>query len=372
MKRLGLSALALGVLVGMAPMADAATFVLDGDTGADYDSVGDGWFFTTPPGQPPDGVGDLGNQALAVAYQSGVVELRAMAEFPLTPLSGVQASHVLSATLRVTIDDVLGTFGPGTTFDGTAANPLVAFAYPADGTVTVSDFAPAGMTEIGQIVTGAITDASLALSGAVSFDVDVTDELKDALTDGDAAFGALFATLDDPTGTSLDDLGVSGAALPVLTIETIALTPPAYDGAQLGCQTTLSKEGAKLQAAATKAFAGCLDGILKEAAKTGGTVGASTTAKCGLALDPANPNAKLTKAVSKFTDKAAGKCAGVAPADVGSPCDAGAATIADTVACVGAEALRTAQQLIGNTYGSACTLLASVGLDGDFPAVCAP
>lgn len=369
--RLGLSLIALGVLLAVTP-AHADTFVLDGSNGADYDSVGDGWFFTTPPNQPPDGVGDLGGQLLAVAYEAGVVELRAMAEFPLSPLAGFTASQIDSATLTVTVDDVLGTFGPGTTFDGSAANPLVAFFYPGDGTVNVTDFSPAGLTEVGQIATGAITDASLALSGALSFDVDVTDELKTALTNGNAAFGALFATLDNPTGTSLDNLGVAGAKYPFLTVETVPTTPPAYDAGELGCQSTLSKEATKLAAAATKALAGCLDAVLKEAAKTGGTIGSGTQIKCAKALDPSDPNAKLPKAAAKFATTVAGKCGGVLPDDIGSPCDDDATVIADTIACVGARAQSDAEGLIGSIYGNACTLLSSVGLDDDYPGACAP
>jgi hypothetical protein len=372
MTRLGLSSLALGVLLGLTPAAHAITFVLDASTGADYDAVGDGWFFTSPPGLPPDGVGDLGGNNLAVAYQAGVVELRAMAEFPLAPVSGFTALQIVSATLTVTIDDIIGTFGPGTAFDGTAGNPLVAFHYPADGTVTVSDFSPPGLTEVGQIVTGTITDASLAVSGALSFDVDVTDELKDALTNGDAAFGALIATLDTPTATSLDNLGVTGAQLPILTIETIPTVPPAYDADELACQAALSKETAKLAAAANKALAGCLDAVLKEAAKTGGTIGAGTVDKCEKGLDPSDPNAKLPKAATKFTSTVTGKCTGLVPADIGSPCDAGAASIADTITCARDIALENANELIGSIYGNACTLLFSVGLDDDYPGVCAP
>ena len=375
MARFGLSSVALGVLLGVAAAAHADTFVLDAGTGADYDAVGDGWFFTSPPGGVPDGVGDTAGNQLAVARQTGVVELRSMAEFPLSPLAGLTAANIASATLTVVVDDVIPTFGPGTTFDGTAGNPLVAFAYPADGSVTVADFAPAGLVEVGQIATGTITDASLAVSGALPFNVDVTDELKAALTDGDAAFGALVATLDSPPATSRDGLsppGVAGGALPYLTIETVPTAPPVLGTDELACQTTLSKEATKLQAAETKALAGCLDAVLKESAKTGGVIGASTEDKCAKALAPSDPAAKLTKAVAKFGDKALDKCADVTPAAIGSPCDGDAATIDDTIDCIGAAAQETAERLIGNTYGSACTLLSSVDLDDDFPTVCTP
>ena len=148
--------LTIGLAVGLAidlalaaPALRAETFVLDAGTGVDYDAVGDGWFFAGPSQPPPDGVGDAGDQALAVGLITGVLELRAMAEFPLATPSGLTAAQVQSATVTVTIDDVIGTFGPGATFDDTASNPIAAYHYPADGTVTVGDFAPAGLASLG-------------------------------------------------------------------------------------------------------------------------------------------------------------------------------------------------------------------------------
>ena len=89
-----------------------------------------------------------------------------MAEFPLASLAGFTAAEVTSATLTVTIDDVIGTFGPGANFDGTASSPIAAYSYPADGTVAVADFSPAGLSPLGTIAPGAITDATLDLDGS--------------------------------------------------------------------------------------------------------------------------------------------------------------------------------------------------------------
>ena len=52
--RLSRLTLALGLAVACAPALRAETIVLDGSTGAAYDSVGDGWFFAgaTPPQRP--------------------------------------------------------------------------------------------------------------------------------------------------------------------------------------------------------------------------------------------------------------------------------------------------------------------------------
>jgi hypothetical protein len=201
--------------------APAATVVLDGTSGAAYESVGDGWFFAGGPGIPPDGVGDLDGQALSVASQAGVVEIRAMAEFSLAPLAGVDPSDVVSATITYTIDDVLSGLGPGTAFDGTAGDPIDVYAYPADGTVVAADFAPAGLTLLDSVAAGVITDASLAVSGAVAFQVDATATLQGLLTGAATHIGVLFDTNDSPTGTSLDNLGVAGAQFPFITVEVL-------------------------------------------------------------------------------------------------------------------------------------------------------
>ncbi|MCW5890052.1 MAG: hypothetical protein KIT14_05815 [bacterium] len=211
----------------LAGTVNAGTVVLDGSTGADYDSVGDGWFFAgMDPSTPPDGTGDAGEQPLGVALIENVLELRAMAEFPLEPLAEVDPDDITSATLTVTIDDVLTTFGPGATFDGTAADEIQAFAYVGDGIVTTADFAPPASSPIGAILPGVVTDATLQETGALSFDLDVTDVLKAMLAGGAPAFGVLLATDDSPTGTSLDDVsppGVAGGRLPFLTIEVAGL-----------------------------------------------------------------------------------------------------------------------------------------------------
>src|SRR5262245_20253346 len=182
--------LALAVAVAGATALRAETIVLDGSTGAVYDSIGDGWLFVPgapPPGPAPNGTGDSGNQALAVGLISGVLELRAVAEFPLAPLGGLSAGQVQSATLTFKIDDVIGTFGPGANFDGTASDPIAVYHFPGDGAVTVGDFSPAGATQLDVVNPGVVTDATLANTGAVPFDVDVTAALQAALTNGDVA-----------------------------------------------------------------------------------------------------------------------------------------------------------------------------------------
>lgn len=355
-------------------LACAETFVLDTNTGAAYDSVGDGWFFTTPPNQPPDGIGDAGGQALAIGKINGTLELRAMAEFPLASLAGLTPSQIASATVTFKIDDVIASFGPGATFDGTASSPIAVYHYPADGTVTVADFSPAGLGQLGIVTPGVVTDATLAISGAVRFDVDATAALKAALTNGETAFGVLFGTADSPTATSIDGLappGVAGGALPIITIETIPLTPPVLTGAEQTCQTTIAKAAAKAIATGEKGFSSCFALILKDYAPDS-ALAATTAPKCAGLIDHTVATSKLGKDLDKLASGVASKCAGLVPADIGSPCNPAATTFAQTSACLRQSVLGAVQSSVGAQYATACSLLNSVGLGAKFPSVCIP
>ena len=351
--------------------AHALTFTLDAGNGADYDSVGDGWFFTTPPNQPPDGVGDSGNQALAVGKINGTLELRAMAEFPLVPLAGVTAADIQSATLHFRIDDIVGTFGPGATFDGTASDPIAVYGYPADGTVTVADFAPAGLVSQSVVNIGVITDASLAISGPVDFTVDVTQLVKDRLTAADAAVGILFGTLDSPTATSLDDAGPGvGGLLPYLTIETVPTDPPVFSKDEVKCQAAIGKQASTFAKKTQGEIGKCLDTVLGAVSK--GAAPSTVEAKCRKGLDESDPKSILAKARASASTAITKSCAGINPADINSPCDGAAVGIAATTTCVLDENRRNVEQSIADEYADACTILRSVNLEASFPDVCAP
>ncbi len=209
--------------------ADDVIVLRSGVDGAVHDSILDGF----PSLAAMDGVGDFGGNALGIALQPGVTEERAIVEFPLASLAALAEDGIDEAILTFNIDDVLSTFGPGTGFDGTACDSVEVHAFAGDGAVTVADFARTGVVPLATIDTGAtITDATLAKSGPLAFDVDVTAALAAALAHGDAFLGFVFATDDAQTGTSIDDLGfgsagppgVGGANLPFLTITPAA--PP--------------------------------------------------------------------------------------------------------------------------------------------------
>lgn len=362
------AALCASLLTGR---AHALTFTLDSASGADYDAVGDGWFFTTPPNQPPDGVGDAGNQALAVGKIDGTLELRAMAEFALAPLAGLAASDIESATLHFRIDDVIGTFGPGATFDGTASDPIAVYGYPADGTVNVSDFSPAGLAPQGVVTIGVITDATLASTGPVDFTVDVTQLVKDRLTAADVAVGILFGTTDSPTATSLDDAAPGvGGLLPYLTIETVPTDPPVLSKDEVKCQTAVAKQGLSYAKKLQGEIAKCLNGVLGAVSK--GDAPSTAAGKCAKGLDAADPKSVIAKARTAAVASIEKSCDGLTPADIGSPCDGAAVTFAATASCVLDDHREQVEQMIAEEYAEACTILRSIDLDDDFVHVCAP
>ena len=212
-------------------LAEAATIRLDTTiAGADFDAILDGF-----PGLAPlDGAGDLPGNALAVSLKDGVTEERAILELPLAALAGVDASGIASAVLHFNVDDVLTTFGPGTDFDGTAAERIHAALYAGDGNVDLDDYArgaPAG--SVGTGPQGSITDASVRSSGPIDFEIDVTAGVKQLLAANATHAGIVLSTDDSPTGTSIDDRGdggtgasgTGGATMPFLLITTVEATP---------------------------------------------------------------------------------------------------------------------------------------------------
>jgi hypothetical protein len=380
-----LSRLALAALLATPAATFGATIVLDGSAAggsAVYDAIGDGWFFAGGPSVPPDGVGDSGGNALAVALRSGQadgnLELRGVAEFPLGPLAGLAAADIDTATLTFYVDDVVGTFGPGADFDGTAADAVVLFGYAGNGMVETTDFGNVTGAPLASVATSAtansITDASLASSGPLQFDVDVKALLQSLLTGTAPALGTVFTTNDNLTATSIDGLsppGVLGAVLPFITVTTVPDTPPVLSSDAQKCVAGIAKAASKLAAAELKAFGICFNAVLKDYAPDS-MLGAAAVTKCAGQLDEASPDSKLAKAVAKFSGRAIAKCGSLTPADIGSPCDGSAVTLDDTLDCVRAAHQTAAENLVATQYPSACNILDAVGLSARFPGVCLP
>jgi hypothetical protein len=369
-------------LLAAAPASRAAaeTIVIDGTTtGAVYDGLIDGF----PIGAfAKDGTADLAGNALAIALKDAVTEERAIAELPLAPLDGLGADEIVSATLTFNFDDVLSTFGPGTDFDGTAADTVVVFGYEGDGTITLADFGNVAGAPLGTVDTsarGVITDATLGTTGPEVFTVDVTARLKALLGGSATHFGFVFTTDDDQTGTSLDDLGVGGggpagvgaARLPFLTITTPpapATEPPVLGKAALKCQKAIAKHAQGYGVAFQKGVSKCFDAMLAAVAK--GKPASGAQAKCAAAIDLGSPTSKLALARAKAHAGIVKACAGVMPADLGAPCAPAAPDLATVATCALEVHGDAAAAGIRSAYAPACVLAESVGLGAAVPGLC--
>jgi cysteine-rich repeat protein len=233
MQLIAITALTLALATSAA--AQTRRIIIDeSDAGTVFDGLVDGF----PGLAPHDGTADFGGNPLAVALQEGVTEERAVMEFPLAELAGVSADAIVAATLTFNVDDVIGTFGPGTAFNGRAASTILVHLYDGEGAVTLADFRrtgePPALVSTGP---GAITDATLRQTGAVVFHVDVRARLLQALVAGTPFLGALWRTTDSPTATSIDDGRTgqmpgeggqtsAGSKLPFLTVEIMDAPPP--------------------------------------------------------------------------------------------------------------------------------------------------
>lgn len=371
--------IAVAAALAAAPAAADIITIDESDGGTVYDGILDGFPFP-PPGMAQDGTPDFTGNALGIALQTGVTEERGIVEFPLDELAGLGSGDIVSATLTFNIDDVLTTFGPGTTFDGTAASTIVLFSYSGNGVVDLPDFnnvVGAPLSVVSTTSLGTITDATLALSGPLAFDVDLTAALG-GLLDGSAThIGIVFTTNDNLSATSLDNLGnggsgppgVGGALMPFLTVETVALEPPVFDEAELACQKGVAIASAKHAKILQKLFAKCFDGVLKATSK--GDDLTKSIEKCLASLDASEPVSKLTKANGKLSHSILAKCDGVAPADIGSPCDDDASGMPDVVSCLETRLSESVQAAVRNQFADSCALITSVGLGTDFADLCA-
>jgi hypothetical protein len=156
--------------------------------------------------------------------------------------------------------------------------------------------------------------------------------------------------------------------LPYITIVTAPQTPPILDEAGLACQKAIGKASAALVKTELKAFAGCLDLVLKD--NSDGAIAAGTAPKCAKSLAD-DGESKLAKGAAKFTSTVTTACSGVGPGALGNPCG-GAEDVATLVSCILDAHEDSVVAMVRAQYGSACLLLTAVGLDGAHPDVCAP
>lgn len=142
---------------------------------------------------------------------------------------------------------------------------------------------------------------------------------------------------------------------------------PLANEAQL-CQKAIATTGRRFAEALHKDLGACIEKLL--VAADAGKGDAKAIAGCLAKLDLGNPLSKATVARNAGLLRIAQKCAGRAPAELGSPCDAAAPTLATTASCVlDGNAARVAK-LIAAEFNDACVMLTRIGLARAYSAVC--
>jgi YVTN family beta-propeller protein len=132
------------------------------------------------------------------------------------------------------------------------------------------------------------------------------------------------------------------------------------------CQATIAKSATRLAQSEHAKLGRCLVRVLKDAGK--GKHVATSAAACAKTLAPDGSTlAKLRTAVGA---KIAKKCAGLVPADIGSPCDASATTIGEVAGCVLAGQAKRVEKMLAAEFNDACPMLTAVGLGRGYPDVC--
>ncbi len=148
---------------------------------------------------------------------------------------------------------MFGTFGPGTSFRGAASHTILIHLFAGNGEVTIEDHLAIGRTAhtVDTKPLGRITDQTLAQSGPLTFEVDITNDVRALLSDGANSIGVVFRTTDSGSATSLDNLGeagsgppgVNGSFLPYLVIDVEAQAsptpPPTYTAVPVVSRTVV-------------------------------------------------------------------------------------------------------------------------------------
>ncbi len=126
------------------------------------------------------------------------------------------------------------------------------------------------------------------------------------------------------------------------------------------CQAALFRQGRRFGDVIHAELGKCLDKLLTVAAS--GKSDVKIAAACRAKLDLGSPFSKASKTRAGALAAIARACAGIAPAEVGSPCDPAAATTTDVANCVLDGHLADVGRLIAAEYNDACTMLTRTGV----------
>lgn len=164
-------------------------------------------------------------------------------------------------------------------------------------------------------------------------------------------------------------LAQHGARVVAIADDEISPTHPVPLGAAaLACQTAIAKNGRRFADRLHKDLGGCLEKLFAAADKGKGED--KVVARCRATSDLADPASKAARTRDAALRAIAKKCAGVTPADLGSPCDAAAATVAATATCLVQEDAANVARLVAAEANDACSMLTRAGLGTTFPAAC--
>jgi YVTN family beta-propeller protein len=147
-----------------------------------------------------------------------------------------------------------------------------------------------------------------------------------------------------------------------------ATRPVLLDPAARVCQAALATSGKRFADQLHTQLVRCLSGVL--AARDAGRGDAKAALNCRRALTFGDPKSRVAKARATAVKAMVGKCAGRAPADLGSPCDAMATTIGATVECLLDAHTRRVGKMVAAEFNDACSMVTAAGVGLAQPAVC--
>lgn len=172
------------------------------------------------------------------------------------------------------------------------------------------------------------------------------------------------------TSTTLATTTTSSTSTSTSTTTSTLPPLPLLGSIARACQDALVTSYKRHPAKAHKLFASCFGRVLRDAASGDGTAGAATA--CIRNLDPSNPSSALARTRSTARAGVLSKCAPLAPATLGHPCSADATDMAAVTDCVLDAQTQHVVETLRAQYGAPCTLAIAAGIDGMFPALCAP
>lgn len=145
---------------------------------------------------------------------------------------------------------------------------------------------------------------------------------------------------------------------------------PVLSATARSCQTAIAGSWKKFPDKIHKLFTGCYDRVLRDAASGTGTAGAAVS--CLQQLDPGAGTSALARARSTARTQILGRCGGLVPSQVATPCSTSAATMAEVADCVLDRQAEHVAATIAAEYGASCSIATATGLTTLFPTLCGP